>query len=117
MVGPDGGEIALTKGSYHSFWRRLLKATGLKDARPHDFRHTFATLGAMGGANAFVLRDLLGHKTVAITSGYVARTLDPARMVSNAIGVHVAGALNRTPKSAAKIVAFDRLSKKSIKSE
>jgi hypothetical protein len=31
VVGAADGEIALTKGSYHSFWRRLLRATGLQD--------------------------------------------------------------------------------------
>lgn len=93
VVGPNGGTLPLTKGSYHAFWRRLLKATDLKNARPHDFRHTVATLGAMQGANAFVLRDLLGHKTVAITSGYVARTLDPVRSVSASIGKHIGAAM------------------------
>jgi integrase len=117
VVGPADGKIALTKGSYHSFWRRLLRATGLQDARPHDFRHTVATLGAIGGANAFILRDLLGHKTVAITSGYVARTLDPVRAVSNAIGVHVAAALNPSSAQSGKIVSFDRRSKKTVSHE
>jgi integrase len=117
VVGAKGGAAPLTKGSYHACWRRLVRNTGLKDARPHDFRHTVATLGAMGGANAFVLRDLLGHKTVAITSGYVARTLDPVRAVSNAIGVHVAAALNPSPAQSGQIVSFDRRSKKPVSHE
>lgn len=98
VVGPKGSALPLTKGSYHAFWRRLLAATGLTNARPHDFRHTVATLGAMQGANAFVLRDLLGHKTVAITSGYVARTIDPVLAVSSSIGKHVSSALAQPRK-------------------
>lgn len=104
VVGPNGGAVQLTKGSYHAFWRRLLKATGLKNARPHDFRHTVATLGAMQGANAFVLRDLLGHKTVAITSGYVARTLDPVRSVSASIGKHIGAAIAPRVRGGGEIV-------------
>lgn len=98
VVGSKGGTLPLTKGSYHAFWRRLLAATGLTNARPHDFRHTVATLGAMQGANAFVLRDLLGHKTVAITSGYVARTIDPVRAISSSIGKHVSSTLAKPRK-------------------
>jgi integrase len=83
---PGAGEVSLTKGSYRAFWRRLLKETGLTNARPHDARHTVATLGAMAGGTAFALRDSLGHKTVAMTSGYVARTVDPIRELSEAVG-------------------------------
>jgi len=108
VVGPNDGSVALTKGSYHAFWRRLLKATGLTNARPHDFRHTVATLGAMSGANAFVLRDLLGHKTVAITSGYVARTLDPVHAVSASIGKHINSALNPPTNVRAEVINIAR---------
>jgi integrase len=63
VCGPGNASEPLTKGSYHAFWRRLLEGTGLWDARPHDFRHTVATLGAMAGGTAFTLRDLLEHRT------------------------------------------------------
>ena len=74
--------------------------TGLTNARPHDARHTVATLGAMAGSTAFALRDLLGHKTAAMTSGYVARTVDPIRELSEAVGNKVAAALAPSPESA-----------------
>jgi integrase len=93
VCGPGDASEPLTKGSYHAFWRRLLECTGLRDARPHDFRHTVATLGAMAGGTAFTLRDLLGHKTVAITSGYVARTVDPIRALSEIVGERIASAM------------------------
>jgi integrase len=93
VCGPGIGESAPTKGSYHAFWRRLLKGAGLTNARPHDARHTVATMGAMAGGTAFTLRDLLGHKTVAMTSGYVARTVDPIRELSEIVGTRIAAAL------------------------
>jgi integrase len=83
----------MTRFDYHAFWRRLIRATGLVNARPHDCRHTVATLGAMVGGTAFTLRDLLGHKTVAVTSGYVARTIGPIRDLSEMVGRRIGSAL------------------------
>ncbi|THD44002.1 MAG: DUF4102 domain-containing protein [Bradyrhizobium sp.] len=100
VCGPGVGDIPLTKGSYHAFWRRLLRGSGVTNARPHDARHTVATLGAMAGGTAFTLRDLLGHKTVAMTSAYVARTVDPIRVLSEAVGNKVAAALTPSRESA-----------------
>jgi integrase len=83
----------MTRFNYHAFWRRMVVATGLVNARPHDCRHTVATLGAMAGGTAFTLRDLLGHKTVAVTAGYVARTVDPVRALSEDVGGRIGAAL------------------------
>jgi integrase len=99
VCGLNGGEI-ITRFAYHAFWRRLKRGTGLVDARPHDCRHTVATLGAMVGGTAFTLRDLLGHKTVAITSGYVARTVDPIRELSEAVGKRIGAALAQPAEDA-----------------
>src|SRR5262249_55788717 len=93
VCGLDTGREVMTRFDYHAFWRRLMKATGLVNARPHDCRHTVATLGAMAGGTAFTLRDLLGHKTVAVTSGYVARTVDPIRELSEVVGRRIGAAL------------------------
>jgi hypothetical protein len=47
----------------------------------------------MAGGTAFTLRDLLGHKTVAVTSGYVARTVDPIRDLSEVVGARIGASL------------------------
>jgi integrase len=93
VCGLDGQNRAMTRFNYHAFWRRMVVATGLVNARPHDCRHTVATLGAMAGGTAFTLRDLLGHKTVAVTAGYVARTVDPVRALSEDVGGRIGAAL------------------------
>ena len=67
VCGLGVGNRVMTRFDYHAFWRRLVADTRLVDARPHDCRHTVATLGAMAGGTAFTLRDLLGHKTVAVS--------------------------------------------------
>jgi len=97
----------MTRFDYHVFWRRLLKGTGVTNARPHDCRRTVATLGAMVGGTAFTLRDLLGHKTVAITSGYVARTVDPIRELSESVGARVSAALG-SQAEATEVVKLKR---------
>lgn len=42
----------------------------LEDFRFHDLRHTFATRLNETGADPFVIRDLLGHSTVTMSSDY-----------------------------------------------
>ena len=44
---------------------------GLKNVRLHDLRRTLITRVAASGASAFVIRDLLGHKTVEVALRYV----------------------------------------------
>jgi integrase len=111
VCGLDEGRRVMTRFDYHAFWRRLLMATGLVNARPHDCRHTVATLGAMAGGTAFTLRDLLGHKTVAVTAGYVARTVDPVRALSEDVGGRIGPALAPQPERPADIVTLRAASK------
>ena len=104
VCGLNAGNDVMTRFDYHAFWRRLMKAIGLTNARPHDCRHTVATLGAMAGGTAFTLRDLLGHKTVAVTSGYVARSVDPLRALSEDVGGRIGAALAPQLESSADVV-------------
>jgi integrase len=111
VCGLDAGNDVMTRFDYHAFWRRLVAVTGLANARPHDCRHTVATLGAMAGGTAFTLRDLLGHKTVAVTAGYVARTVDPLRALSEDVGCRIGAALAPQAESPAEIVNLRRAAK------
>jgi integrase len=108
VCGLNAGNDVMTRFDYHAFWRRLTKAIGLTNARPHDCRHTVATLGAMAGGTAFTLRDLLGHKTVAVTAGYVARTVDPLRALSEDVGGRIGAALAPQPEPTADVVSLRR---------
>jgi integrase len=84
-------------------WTRLRKRAGL-DGRLHDLRHTAGTFAALAGANAFAVRDLLGHKTLAMTGRYVERAAGIVRATADAVSNRVAAALNAGSSTPAEIV-------------
>jgi integrase len=75
-------------------WDRLRNRAGIPDGRLHDLRHTAGTFAALAGANAFAVRDLLGHRTLAMTGRYVERAADMVRATADAVSSRVAAALN-----------------------
>jgi site-specific recombinase XerD len=53
-------------------WRKnvfdpAVKTTGLIGLRPHDLRHTAASLAIQAGANVKVVQQMLGHASAAMT--------------------------------------------------
>jgi integrase len=81
-------------------WQRLREKAGLTDARIHDLRHTVATMAAASGLNAFVVRDLLGHKTLAMANRYVKRVTDPLQEAADGLSTRVATMMASTPTTA-----------------
>lgn len=51
-------------------WERARKAAGMPGLRLHDIRHSFATWLASSGTPMTVIRDILGHSSLAVTSRY-----------------------------------------------
>lgn len=49
---------------------RLLAAAGLERIRPHDLRHTFASLLVSEGASLYKVQQLLGHASPKMTARY-----------------------------------------------
>jgi integrase len=60
----------LTNSILRDGWEAARKAAGLPTVHWHDLRHTYASLLAQSGASMALLRDLLGHSTLAMTSRY-----------------------------------------------
>lgn len=73
-IPPDMPDLSLPLGLTYPVLRRHFEAArsaaGLDHVRFHDLRHTAASWWAQAGANLTVLRDLLGHSTLAMTSRY-----------------------------------------------
>lgn len=74
-------------------WRRLRQRAGLSDCRIHDLRHTVGTYAGQTGANAFLIRDKMGHKTLAMTGRYVEKDTNPLRLLSDRVEGRIAGAM------------------------
>ncbi len=83
----------LSTGTLENAWARIRERAGIKNARLHDFRHTVGTYAGQAGLNAFIVRDLLGHKTLAMTGRYVERDIDPVRDAANQVARRVDAAL------------------------
>ena len=66
-----------TPYSVPTFYRRFKKiaaSIGRPDARPHDLRHTAATVAIASGADVKSVQDLLGHATASFTLNVYAHT-------------------------------------------
>jgi integrase len=86
-------------------WRRIRAAAKLEDVRLHDLRHSYASVGASGGQSLVVIGKLLSHSQPATTSRYAHLADDPVKAASEAIGRHIAAALDGM---AGEIIDFGR---------
>jgi len=76
-------------------WQRIRKRAGLEGVRLHDLRHSFASVGAAGGASLPIIGKLLGHAKTATTERYAHLSADPLRAANEAIGQRIAAAMTR----------------------
>jgi integrase len=56
--------------SYRSAWETALRAARIENFRFHDLRHTFASWAVQRGVKLQEVKDLLGHKSLAMTLRY-----------------------------------------------
>lgn len=74
-------------------WGVIRRAAGLDDVRPHDLRHSFASVGAASGLGLPIIRGLLGHTQPATTARYAHLAAAPLRDATELIGEKIAAAL------------------------
>ncbi len=75
-------------------WRRIRAAAKLDDVRLHDLRHSFASVAASGGQSLVVIGKMLGHSQPATTARYAHLADDPVKAASDAVGRHIAAAMD-----------------------
>lgn len=64
--GKGGGRLDNIKKA----WGKVLEDAKLDDFHFHDLRHHFASRLVMAGADLYVVKELLGHATIAMTERY-----------------------------------------------
>lgn len=83
----------ISKEVLESAWQKVRRHAGIEDVRLHDLRHTVGTFAGQAGGNAFIVRDLLRHRNVAMTSRYVNADADPIRAMADVVGDRIAAGL------------------------
>jgi integrase len=99
---------ALSTAAAENAWRRLRKRAEIDDGRLHDLRHTAGTFAALAGAYAFAVRDLHGHRTLAMTGRYIERAADMVRATADAVSNRVSAALNAAAGKTAEVLPIAR---------
>ncbi len=85
--------MSLRRERLQKVWEQIRIEAGIEDVRLHDLRHTVGTYSSQAGANAYLVRDKLGHKTIAMTARYVSRDTTPLRTLSDVVESRIAGPL------------------------
>jgi integrase len=56
--------------TFQKAFRNARTRAGMPDLHFHDLRHTFASLFMMNGGDLYVLKGILGHKSISMTQRY-----------------------------------------------
>jgi integrase len=75
------------------FWQRVRARAGLKDARIHDLRHTFASTAVAAGQGLPMIGKLLGHTQVQTTARYAHLAADPVKVAADKVSTQLRRAL------------------------
>ena len=74
----------LSADALRSLTERVSKAAGVPRLHPHLLRHTYATLFLLNGGDVFLLKQNLGHTTLAMVEHYVHMASQKAALRSQA---------------------------------
>ena len=77
-VNNDGRKSDNT--NFYHFWNDACEKAGITDFKPHDARHTFASLLRQNGAGLDELQELLGHASLEMVRRYA--HLAPSKLKS-----------------------------------
>ena len=74
LVFPNETGDNLKIFTFYSHFKRIAASIGRPDARPHDLRHTAATVAIASGADVKSVQSMLGHATASFTLNVYAHT-------------------------------------------
>ncbi len=79
LVFTDATGKHLAFFTFYNHFKKIAAGIGRPDARPHDLRHTAATVALAQGATLKSVQDMLGHSTASFTLNVYAHTTDEMR--------------------------------------
>ena len=91
--GPKQGPVSYSH--LRKVFAEARSAAGVGDARIHDLRRGIMLAAAEAGANAAVLRDLLGHSSLAMANRYLTRMGQPVRVAREEAAARVMAKMTR----------------------
>jgi integrase len=74
-------------------WQRVCKRAGVRDARIHDLRHTFASVAVASGVGLYLTGKILGHLRNSTTERYAHLADDPVREANDLVGARIEDAM------------------------
>ena len=74
LVFTDATGKHLAIPTFYTHFKKIAASIGRPDARPHDLRHTAATVAIASGSDVKSVQSLLGHATAAFTLNKYAHT-------------------------------------------
>jgi len=89
-----GGRAGEPLKNLYKPWGRICKAAGVAGVRPHDLRHGYASIGAVGGESLVVIGAIVGHSPAGMTERYAHLSDDPVRAAADRISSAIAAAMS-----------------------
>ena len=68
-------------------WKKICKIADLKNVRPHDLRHTFASHAVNNGFSLPIIAKMLGHKDLKTTQRYAHLHEDPVKKANDDVSL------------------------------
>lgn len=68
VTSPRGGTLSATNWRRQVKWNENTRALGLARLRPHDLRHTYASLARAAGADLKLIQKTMGHSSITVTA-------------------------------------------------
>ena len=88
---------------FKKFWTTARERSGVKRLKFHDLRHTFASWWVQSGGSLMVLRDVLGHSSLAMVERYAHLNTEARHQEVKRIFEHTLNTVN-TPTSAKSLI-------------
>jgi integrase len=82
----------LPRGHIDKAWARIIKAAGITDLRPHDLRHSYASMLVNSGLSLPTIGRLLGHSSPSVTHRYSHLQDSSLREATERVGRLIEGA-------------------------